>query len=530
MNDSDPLRSRSSKRRRVNGIRSPSRYSSPDELAASSDHETPTYHRRTSSNNLRRPSAEHQRRSYEASDPEDSPDELDHTIHTFYRDSWSRNLRPTASRHVTPDAPSEISLLTPIQAPASPATPPPSSPKEARYLPYRQKMVLKGHWKGVSAVRISPKGDMVASCCSFSPFLPFLLLSTPSIKQNMHQILRSDLAAADGTIRIWSISTGKLLRTLLGHLAGISTLAWSPDSRTLASGSDDKSIRLWDTMTGKAYPLPLLGHHNYIYSIAFSPKGNMLVSGSYDEAVFLWDVRTARVMRSLPAHSDPVGGVDFVRDGTLIVSCAGDGLIRIWDTATGQCLRTLVHEDNAPVSSVRFSPNGKFVLAWTLDSCVRLWNYVEGRCVKTYQGHQNTKFSIGGAFGVYGDQDGEVRLGEKKAFAVSGSETGEILWWDVQSKEVLQREKAHEGCVLGVDTWGKESLMVSCGLDKTIRIWERETVPEVDDGDGGDKSEDRLEDKLGAKLDEVMKEGMERKERMDGVGDGESNSLEEPAG
>ena len=218
----------------------------------------------------------------------------------------------------------------------------------------------------------------------------------------------------------------------------------------------------------------------------------MLVSGSYDEAVFLWDVRTGRVMRSLPAHSDPVGGVDFVRDGTLIVSCAGDGLIRIWDTATGQCLRTLVHEDNAPVSSVRFSPNGKFVLAWTLDSCVRLWNYVEGRCVKTYQGHQNTKFSLGGAFGVYGDEEGEVGLGEKKAFAVSGSETGEILWWDVQSKDVLQREKAHEGCVLGVDTWGKERLMVSCGLDKTIRLWERALEPEVGDGGGDEEVVDAM--------------------------------------
>ncbi len=86
--------------------------------------------------------------------------------------------------------------------------------------------------------------------------------------------------------------------------------------------------------------MPLLGHHNYIYSIAFSPKGNMLVSGSYDEAVFLWDVRTARVMRSLPAHSDPVGGVDFIRDGTLIVSCAGDGLMCVFlilQTPPHQC-------------------------------------------------------------------------------------------------------------------------------------------------------------------------------------------------
>jgi len=53
----------------------------------------------------------------------------------------------------------------------------------------------------------------------------------------------------------------------------------------------------------------------------------MLVSGSYDEAVFIWDIRTARVLKSLPAHSDPVGGVDFVHDGTLVVSCSSDGLM-----------------------------------------------------------------------------------------------------------------------------------------------------------------------------------------------------------
>ena len=72
---------------------------------------------------------------------------------------------------------------------------------------------------------------------------------------------------------------------------------------------------------------PLLGHHNYVYCLAFSPKGNMLASGSYDEAVFLWDVRAGRLMRSLPAHSDPVSGIDFCRDGTLVVSCSTDGLM-----------------------------------------------------------------------------------------------------------------------------------------------------------------------------------------------------------
>lgn len=209
----------------------------------------------------------------------------------------------------------------------------------------------------------------------------------------------------------------------------------------------------------------------------------MLVSGSYDEAVYLWDLRSAKVMRSLPAHSDPVAGIDVVRDGTLIVSCAGDGLIRVWDTGTGQCLRTLVHEDNPPVTSVKFSPNGKYVLAWTQDDCVRLWDYVEGRCIKTYQGHTNRKYSLSGGFGVYGAPGGKP-----EAFAVSGSEDGAVLCWDVVSKRVLQKLEGHRDVVLGVDTCSKgdKKLIASCGLDRTVRIWE--------EGDPCDSDEVSLED------------------------------------
>lgn len=367
-------------------------------------------------------------------------------MHAFHLKGYNKSFSASARRNShelkpsrSPSAPAYSNISTPL------ASPLPEPLKEAVYAPYKLKMTLKGHKRGVAMVRVSPDGKMIASC------------------------------SADATIRIWDSASGQHLHTFEGHLAGVSALAWAPDSQTIASGSDDKSIRLWNVRTGKAHPHPLVGHHNYIYSIAFSPKGNILVSGSYDEAVFLWDIRTRHILRSLPAHSDPVGGVDFVRDGTLIVSCAGDGLIRIWDTGTGQCLRTLVHEDNAPVASVRFSPNGKFVLAWTLDACVRLWDYVEGRCVKTYQGHKNGKFSLGGAFGVYGDDEIE------KALVVSGSEDGAIFVWDVVSKAVMQTiGAAHDGVVLGVDT--ARGWIVSGGVDKTVKIWERDaTEPEGED-------------------------------------------------
>ncbi|EPS32051.1 hypothetical protein PDE_07010 [Penicillium oxalicum 114-2] len=323
-------------------------------------------------------------------------------------------------------------------------------PAKPERLNYKERFVLRGHLRGVSAVQFSPDCSMIAS------------------------------GGADAAVKVWDTLTGRLIYTFEGHLAGISTIAWSPDGQWIASGSDDKTIRFWNVNTGRAHSKIFQGHHNYVYQIAFAPKGNILVSGSYDEAVFVWDVRRARVMRSLPAHSDPVAGIDVVHDGTLIVSCALDGLVRVWDTHSGQCLKTLVHEDNPPATCVKFSPNGKYILAWTLDGCIRMWNYVESRVIKTFQGHVNHKYSLSGCFGYYGSSASSDTDAAKQtpplAFAVSGSEDGAILCWDIISKSILQRIQGHTDVVLGVHT-GKLNgtrLIVSCGLDKTVRVWEED--------------------------------------------------------
>ena len=147
-----------------------------------------------------------------------------------------------------------------------------------------------------------------------------------------------------------------------------------------------------------------------------------------------------------------------------------------------------MHEDNAGVSGVRFAPNGGYVLAWTVDGCVRLWDHVGGGVKKTFQGHGRgwgedggeegkrdwkERWFGAGTFGVYGE-DGKD--GGKRAFVVSGSERGELVVWDVRTKEILQRLKGHQEVVLGVDTQrgfkDRKPMMVSCSLDKTIRLYE----------------------------------------------------------
>ena len=143
--DSDLEHSRSPKRRRISDDED---YSSLDELAASSD--TP-YHPQSSISH-REPGDSGQRRAYADSISDDSPDELDHTVHTFYRDGWNRSRRQSRSALSMESLPITPQMtIPPIQ--------------KASFVPYKEKLIMRGHRKGVAAVRFSPDARLIASCC-----------------------------------------------------------------------------------------------------------------------------------------------------------------------------------------------------------------------------------------------------------------------------------------------------------------------------------------------------------------------------
>jgi len=108
----------------------------------------------------------------------------------------------------------------------------------------------------------------------------------------------------------------------------------------LASGSDDKTVRLWAPETGRLLRT-LEGHQNWVRAVAWHPEGRQLASGSADQTVRLWEPETGRLLRTLEGHLGPVLGVVWLGEGRTLASCSADGTIRIWDAGSARCLAVL---------------------------------------------------------------------------------------------------------------------------------------------------------------------------------------------
>ncbi len=183
---------------------------------------------------------------------------------------------------------------------------------------------------------------------------------------------------------------------LEGHTRDVNSVAFSPDGKTFASGSSDKSIGLWETDTGNSFATievetidrhgtflhTLEGHTGRVRSVVFSPDGTLLASGSWeDETIRLWNTTTGEHIRTLIGHTSGVYSVAFSPDGTTLASGSKDGTIRLWNTTIGEHIRTLTGHSRW-VGSVSFSPDGQTLASVSGDRTIRLWNAITGVPIK----------------------------------------------------------------------------------------------------------------------------------------------------
>jgi WD40 repeat protein len=277
--------------------------------------------------------------------------------------------------------------------------------------------------------------------------------------------------SADRTVRVWDAASGQRLLTLNRHTDVVNCVAYSPDGRRIASGSYDRTVKVWDSATGEDL-LTLKGHTNLVSSLAYSPDGRRIASASVDravtadraEAVKVWDAVTGQELLTLKGHTDHVHSVAYSPDGRRIASGCFDRTVKVWDSATGKDLLTLKGHTHH-VLSVAYSPDGRRIAAGSGDRTVRVWDAATGKDLLTLKGHTSVVSSV-----AY-SPDG-------RRIASCGYD-GMVKVWDSATGQDLLTLKGHTNVVSGACYSPDGRRIASASHDMTLKVWDSATGPNL---------------------------------------------------
>ncbi|MCF7900298.1 WD40 repeat domain-containing protein [Candidatus Babeliales bacterium] len=176
----------------------------------------------------------------------------------------------------------------------------------------------------------------------------------------------------DNTVKIGDIRSGKCVQTLKGHGGRVNSVAISLNGRTVVSGWTDGIVKIWDIRSGKRTHI-LKGHGHWVESIAISWDGKTVVSGSRDKTVKIWDIRSSKkYIQTLKGHAAQVNSVVISFDGRTVVSGSDDNTVKVWDSISGECTQTLEGHQQG-VRSVIVNSDNKTIVSGSFDKPVKVW-------------------------------------------------------------------------------------------------------------------------------------------------------------
>jgi hypothetical protein len=251
---------------------------------------------------------------------------------------------------------------------------------------------------------------------------------------------------------------GRLLRNarlLEGHGDAVGCMILSRDGLTLASGSHDRSIRLWSVHESAAIQT-LEGHTDWVDCLALSPDKRVLASGGRDRTVMLWRWPDGQMLHRLQGHTEEVRSLAFSGDGRVLASCGSDTSVRLWSVPEGEPIARLNGHSDV-VTCLARSPHGGLFASGSYDNDVRLWSFDEAQPVATLKGHRAMVNCV-----VF-TPDGQ--------HLISGSKDRSIMIWSLADRMQLRRLKGHRDDVTCLAISPDGCLMASGSWDTTIRLW-----------------------------------------------------------
>jgi WD40 repeat protein/tRNA A-37 threonylcarbamoyl transferase component Bud32 len=278
-------------------------------------------------------------------------------------------------------------------------------------------------------------------------------------------------AGADKTVRVWDAVSGSMLYTLRGHTDRVTSVAFSPDGTRIASAGADKTVRLWEIGTGKQASM-LLGHTDAVLEVAFSPDGSRVVSASADTTTRIWDNRSGQIIKVLEGHGKAVHSFAFNASGRQIVTASADDTCRIWDSTSG---KTLWEWDCGNVSDIVFSPDGGHLVAALADKVVvRRARLESNRVLRHQPAVSNLAFSPDGTWFASAGSNGNIRI--RNGHSLVGRLTdslgvpeGNAVYTVDQDDERSLR--AHDGAVTCLAFSPDGGRLLSSSIDGTIKVW-----------------------------------------------------------
>lgn len=303
--------------------------------------------------------------------------------------------------------------------------------------------------------------------------------------------------AADNTLKLWDLDSGRLVRTIRRHGATVTDVAFSPDNRRIISCSLDKTIRVFDLASGKELKI-LIGHEGGVQCLAVLPDGKHVISAAKDQSLIIWDI-------SEETLQSPGCGVPLVRlnrevrdvtdlaispDGGLLVTAHNTGEILMWrmDAILASADRTAIHmhddlRHNSVVSEILVSADGAQTITSACDGEIKIWSTNDGAHIHSIAAKPTSYSPVfilpGGTF-LARNIDIEGGQLDRAGVPMAASHNGDYLLYgnrtltlfDLKRLKPVRELAGHTQPVLAVAATGDPGLWISSGMDQTVIAWD----------------------------------------------------------